>query len=84
MPAEPELDAYALLSRPTLELTDAEVEAIIVDLRKRRELYIKSGKADRPAKAKAEPKRKATDDEKKANTAALLASLKLSIGDKNA
>lgn len=73
-------DAYALLSKPTLDLTDDEVEAIIADLRRRRELYIKTGKPDKPAKPKAvTSKAKATADEKARNTAALLASLKLSL-----
>ena len=72
------LDAYALLSKPTLELSDAEVDAVIADLRKRREAYIKTGKADRPAKEK-KAIVKATSDEKTRNTAMLLAQLKLSV-----
>lgn len=81
--SEPTLSAYDLLSTPTLELTDAQVEAIIVDLRKRRELYIKTGKADKVAKPKekALPKPKADAEEKARNTALLLAQLKLSKDD---
>lgn len=72
--------AYDLLSKPTLDLTDAEVEAVVVDLRKRRELYISTGKPDRPKPPKAPAtKAKADADEKKRNTAALLASLNLKI-----
>lgn len=79
MTQEPELDAYALLSKPTLDLTDAEVERIVVDLRKRRELYLSTGKPDKVSKPKAAacPKTKPTADDKAANTAALLASLKI-------
>lgn len=72
------LDAYALLSRPTLDLSDAEVEAVVVDLRKRRLLYIQTGKPDKPTKPK-EPKAKPTAADKAANTAALLASLNLKV-----
>lgn len=79
----PELDAYALLSKPTLDLSDDQVELIVADLRRRRELYIKTGKPDRPAKPKAAPKAKATADDKKANTAALLASLDLTLDGKS-
>lgn len=77
------LSAYDLLSTPTLALTDEQVEAIVVDLWKRRELYIKTGKPDKAPKPKVEagPKVKATDDEKKRNTAILLSQLKLSKDD---
>lgn len=80
-PVNEEMDAYALLSRPTLELTDAQVEAIVVDLRKRRELYIKTGKPDRPSKPKAleGPKAKLTAADKAANTALLLERLNLKV-----
>jgi len=73
-PLPEEADAYALLSRPTLEYTDAEVERVVEDLRRRRLLFIKSGKPDRPKKAK-EAAVKLSADEKKRNTAALLAQL---------
>lgn len=79
------LDAYALLSKPTLDLSDPEVEAIVIDLQKRRELYLKTGKPDapKPPKEKAPPKGKASDEEKKRNTALLLGQLKMSLeGDK--
>lgn len=76
-----QIDAYALLSKPTLELTDAEVERIVVDLQARRKLYLSTGKPDAPKKAKAPagPKAKLSDDEKKRNTALLLGQLKLTI-----
>lgn len=70
------IDAYSLLSKPTLELTDAEVLIIVEDLRKRREAYIKTGKPDKPKKEKVERK-KLDADEKARNTALLLAQLKL-------
>jgi len=81
--SEATLSAYDLLSTATLDLTDGQVQAIIVDLRKRRELYIKTGKADKAPKAKvpAEPKAKLTADEKKRNTALLLGQLKLTKDD---
>jgi hypothetical protein len=72
-------DAYALLSKPTLDLTDAEVEKVVADLRRRRALYAATGKPDRQPKPKAEPKGKSTAADKAANTAALLASLQLKI-----
>lgn len=80
-----ELDAYALLSKPTLDLTDAEVERIVVDLQARRKLYLATGKPDAPKKARAasEPKKKATDEEKKRNTALLLGQLKMSLEQKD-
>lgn len=42
--------AYDLLSKPTLELTDEEVEAIVADLRVRRNAYVTRGKKDDPKK----------------------------------
>ena len=72
------LDAYALLSKPTKDLSDAEVLLIIADLRKRRINSLQTGKPDKPAaeaKAKRLPAKKATDAEKKANTAAILGQL---------
>lgn len=72
-----EMDAYSLLSRPTLELTDEQVMAIIEQLRHKREAYIKTGKPDRPKKEKVERK-KLDQDAKRRNTEALLAQLKLS------
>lgn len=68
--------AYALLSKPVLELTDAEVKVIIADLREKRLRFVTSGIAD---KKPAKPKVTMTDEEaaaaKAANTAALAASL---------
>lgn len=72
----PQLSAYDLLSKPVHEITDAEAELIIADLRRRREAYIKIGKPDKPAKDKVVAA-KLDKDEKARNTAALLASLKL-------
>lgn len=79
--SEATLSAYDLLSTPTLDLTDAQVEAIVVDLQQRRKLYLTTGKADKAPKPKAEPKAKATADDKARNTAMLLAQLKLSKDD---
>ena len=73
--AEP-VDAYSLLSKPTLDLTDAEVDLVIEDLRRRRSAYVKDGKVDKPKVVKAAAK-KLDADEKARNTAALLAQLKL-------
>lgn len=71
--------AYELLQKPTLDLTDAEAEAIIVDLRRRRELFLR-GQKDNPrreAKAKAVSPSKPTKAEQEANANALLAKLNL-------
>lgn len=70
------VDAYDLLSTPTLDLSDAQVELIVLDLRRRREAYVKTGKVDKPKKEKADVK-KLDKDEKARNTALLLAQLKL-------
>lgn len=71
-----ENDAYSLLSKPTLELSDAEVKTIIAHLRSKRLAYVESNgkKADkRPvAKAAAEP---VTEEKKADNTNLLLALL---------
>lgn len=40
-------DAFALLSKPTLELTDAEIELICADLRRKREQFLQ-GVQDKP------------------------------------
>lgn len=75
----PERNAYALLSKPTLELTDADVEIIVADLRKRRLAYATDPKksADNPTKVKPQPISAA---EKQVNTDDLLASLDISLG----
>lgn len=57
-------DAYALLSKPTLDLSDDEVKAICKDLRARRERFL-AGQKDAAPKPKAEPK---TAEEKAALT----------------
>lgn len=69
-------DAYVLLSRPVLELTDAELEVILSDLRRKRETFVASnGKAkDTPGKVKKKP---ATPEEKQELTKSLLAQLGL-------
>lgn len=81
-----QLDAYALLSKPTLDLSDKEVELVVIDLQKRRELYLKTGKPDapKPPKEKAPPKGKASEEEKKRNTALLLGQLKMQLGGDDA
>lgn len=78
-----ELDAHSLLSKPTLELTDAEVAAVVADLRRRREAYIKTGKVDKPKAEKAAAV-KLSADEKARNTALLMSQLKIpGLGDKS-
>lgn len=79
---EPEVeiqDAYSLLSKPTLEISDAEAEIIIEDLRRRRKSYLATGKPDKPRKEAGPARPKATKDDKAANTAALLAGLNLKM-----
>ena len=70
------IDAYSLLSKPTLDLTDREVEIVVEDLRRRRVAYLNTGKPDKPRKEKVTAE-KLSKDEKARNTAALMASLKL-------
>lgn len=74
-------DAYSLLSRPTLEITDEELEIIVADLRRRREYFVKEGKKDNPkaerAKAAKAPATKASKEAKERNTAVLLSELNL-------
>lgn len=70
-------DAYSLLTRPTLEITDAELLIIIADLRRRREAFM-TGKKDDNRKAAAAVK--PTEASKSAATADLLAGLNLTIG----
>lgn len=72
------IDAYALLSKPTLDITDAEADIIIDDLRKRRKAYLATGKPDKPRKEKVQ-REKASAGDKAANTAALLAQLDLKV-----
>ena len=74
--ADEPLDAYALLSKPTLEIGDAEAEKIVADLRQRRLAYLKTGKPDKPKKEKVVAA-KLDKDEKARNTQALLATLKI-------
>lgn len=44
-------NAYDLLTKPTLELTDAEVALVVEDLQKRRRLYVDKGTKDAPKPA---------------------------------
>lgn len=69
MTEQPARDAYALLSKPTLDLTDQDVEDICIDLRKRRERFL-AGQKDNPPKAKAEPPK--TPEEKAALSESIL------------
>lgn len=75
------IDAYALLTKPTLDLSDAEVDIVIADLRTRRAKHLVSGKPDKlpaPPKPKAPALTAAAKAEaKKAATADLLGSLEL-------
>ena len=65
-------DAFALLSKPTLQLTDEEVTLVCADLRKRREAFLQ-GRADKPPR-KAAPQK--SPEEKQA----LLAGLEAELG----
>lgn len=71
--------AYDLLTKKTLELTDAEVEVVIKELRQKRVAY-NLGTADKDGST-ALRKKPATAStsaaDKAANTAALMAKLKL-------
>lgn len=70
--------AYDLLTKPTAEISDADLKLICADLRKRREAYVESkGKRpDRPDKPKAI---KPTDESRKQVTADLIAQLGLQL-----
>lgn len=76
---EPQLpstrDAASLLSKPTLDLTDEEVEIICADLRKRREQFLQ-GVQDKPKRA-ALPAPDRSPEAKAARTAQLLGELDL-------
>jgi hypothetical protein len=63
-------DAYALLSKPTLDLTDADVETICTDLRKRRERFLAGQKDNAPKQSK--PKVEMTPEAKQQNSAEVL------------
>lgn len=67
-------DAYSLLTRPTLEITDAQLVVIVENLRARRKAYME-GTADRPDKPKAAPAKPKTQSEKDLLTKSLLAVL---------
>lgn len=75
---EPRPDAYALLSKPTLELSDAEVEIIVNELRTKRALFVQDPKknADKPKRIAAPAADKAT---KAANSLALLAQMGVTL-----
>lgn len=66
-------DAYALLSKPTLDLTDAEIEAICKDLRARRERFL-LGQADKPPK-QSKPKVEMTPEAKQQAAAEVLSDI---------
>lgn len=68
------MSAYDLLAKETLELTDAEVEAIVKELQTKRDLYVKKKVEDRPDR---DPVKAATAEEKKANAKNILAQLNL-------
>lgn len=65
-------NAYELLSRPTLTLTDAEVSDIVADLRQRRLAYV-SGKKD------VAPKKAATAEDKAVAASSIAAELGLDL-----
>ena len=58
------------------EISCQNIMSILL-LQKRRKLYIQTGKVDKAPKPKAEPKAKATAEDKARNTALLLGQLKL-------
>jgi hypothetical protein len=68
--------AYELLSKPIGEISNANLEVIVADLRRRRAAY-KNGTADRPDKVKAAKAAPKTPTEIQALTADLLADLNL-------
>lgn len=71
--------AYDLLTKKTLELTDAEVEVVIKELRQKRVAY-NLGTKDKDGSTALRRKpstAKVTAEDKAANTAALMAKLKL-------
>jgi tartrate dehydratase beta subunit/fumarate hydratase class I family protein len=74
----PTEDAYSLLTRPTLEITDEQLEIIVANLRARRAAYM-AGTADRPDKPKAASAAPKTAAEKDALTKALLGELDLKL-----
>jgi hypothetical protein len=73
--------AYELLSKPTLDLSDAEITLCIAELRKKRALYANNAIADTAVKdAKPKSAAKLSAEQKAANTAALLAGMNF-VGD---
>lgn len=70
--------AYDLLSKETLEITDADALIIIKSLREKRKAFL-AGKADNPAKAKKALAAPTSAAQKAANTQALLAGLDLKL-----
>jgi hypothetical protein len=67
-------DAYALLSKPTAQLTPAEIHAICCDLRAKRIKFLE-GKADKPVARKAASTVDNSPEAKAARTEALRESL---------
>lgn len=79
---EPEaLDAYSLLSKPTLSLTDEQVGRIVADLRDRRARHLRLGKPDKPASERKvkSPTAKLTAEDRARNSRELMASMGLSL-----
>lgn len=79
-------DIYELLSRPTLDLTDADLERIVADLRQKRAAFVADSKkgADKPPAKRTAGSSRASADEKRRNTQALLAGLNLKLPGKGA
>lgn len=73
--------ALELLSLKTQEITDADLELIIIELRRKREAFLK-GTPDKPLKKAKEAKAPVSEAAKKAASLNLLAGLKLDLGDK--
>lgn len=71
-------DAFALLSKPTLDLTEQDIEGIVADLRQRRERFLQ-GIADKPKRAPARPELDSSAEAKAARTAHLLGELDLGV-----
>lgn len=64
-------NAYELLSKPTLTLTEDEITAIVADLRTRRERFLQ-GIADKPVR---KAKEEQTPEQRQANVESLISNL---------
>lgn len=82
--ALPIADAFQLLSKPTLDLTDEQILAIAQDLRRKRQAFLK-GKADKPGSTKTKTATKISKEDKDVVTAHvtenILANLTLSFDE---